>query len=253
MKNDWKIVKEKVATTIIGGDGNWHCNTDNSKCCFLKNENDEIISHQYQCMLYLGDDHFAVSNVMYDIQYFMDEYSVDDRYYGILHQEYEVNNPKLKWGVIKVNRNEQGIIIPGAEIMVIPYIYDRITENNLKTATAYCNGKLTYLDIDRDNENYGQQLVPCVLELAIPFSTKYDNFAECCINGISGYLPRNCKIKKSIAGKELLTNNQTRYLSKYLNSESDFVLGAETISAYFNLTGIRLPKEKGHSLVKRKK
>ena len=252
MSNDFEIVKEKVASTIIGGDGNWHCNTDNYKC-FLKNENDEIISHQYQCMLYLGYDHFAVCNVMYDVQYLMDGYSADDRYYGIIQEEYKVNNPKLKWGVIRLNRNEQGIIIPGAETMIIPYIYDRISENNEKTATAYSHGKLTYLDIDRDSENYAQQLVPCILEHAVPFSTEYDDFAECSINGITGYLPRNCKAKEVIDGNELLTNNQVWYLSKYLNSESGFVLGAETISAYFNLTGIRLQKEKGHSLVKRKK
>lgn len=252
MSKGFEVVKEKVASTIIGGDGNWHCNADNYKC-FLKNENDEIISHQYQCMLYLGDDHFAVCNVMYDVQYLMDGYSADDRYYGIVNEEYKINNPKLKWGVIRVNRNEQGIIIPGAETMIIPYIYDRISENNEKTATAYNDEKLTYLDIDRDSEKYGQQLVPCILEHAVPFSTEYDDFAECSIKGITGYLPRNCKAKDDIDGKELLTENQTRLLSKYLNSEAKFILDFETISAYFNLTGIRLQKEQGHSLVKKKK
>ena len=252
MSKGFEIVKEKVASTIIGGDGNWHANTDKHKC-FLKNENDEIISHQYECMLYLGYDHFAVCNVMYNVKYFVNQYSADDRYYDILHEEYKVNNSKLKWGVIRVNRNEQGIIIPGAETMVIPYIYDRISENNEKTATAYSNGKLTYLDIDRDSENYGQQLVPCILERAVPFSTQYDGFAECSINCRTGYLPRNCKAKEYIDGKELLTASQAKYLSKYLNSESGFVLDFDTISTYFNLTGIRLQKEQGHSLVKRKK
>ena len=252
MSKGFEVVKEKVASTIIAGAGNWRTNTDNYKC-FLKNDDGEIISHQYQCMLYLGDDHFAVCNVMYDIKYLMDGYSADDRYYGIIQGQYEVKNAKLKWGVIRVNRNEQGIIIPGAETMIIPYIYDRISENNEKTATAYNNEKLTYLDIDRDSENYGQQLVPCILNHAVPFSTEYDDFAECSINGITGYLPRNCKAKEVIDGKELLTDNQTRLLSKYLNSESSFILDYETISAYFNLTGIRLQKEKGHSLVKRKK
>lgn len=252
MANDFEVVKEKVASTIIGGDGNWHTNADNHRC-FLKNEEDEIISHQYECMLYLGNDHFAVCNVMYDIKYLMDGYSSDDRYYGIVQEEYKVNNAKLRWGVIRVNRNEQGIIIPGAETFVIPYIYDRISENNEKTATAYSNGKLTYLDIDRDSENYGQQLVPCILDHAVPFSTEYDDFAECSINGVTGYLPRNCKAKEVIDGNELLTDNQVRLLSKYLNSESSFILDFETMSSYFNLTGIRLQKENGPRLVKRKK
>ena len=252
MANDFEIVKEKVASTIIAGAGNWRTKTDNHRC-FLKNYDDEIISHPYQCMLYLGDDHFAVCNVMYDIKYLMDGYSADDRYYGIIQEQYEVKNAKLKWGVIRVNRNEQGIIIPGAETFVIPYIYDRISENNEKTATAYSNGKLTYLDIDKDSENYGHQLVPCILEHAVPFSTEYDGFAECSINGIIGYLPRNCKAKEVIDGKELLTDNQVRLLSKYLNSESSFILDFETMSSYFNLTGIKLQKEKGPKLVKRKK
>lgn len=137
--------------------------------------------------------------------------------------------------------------------MIISYIYDRISENNEKTATAYSNEKLTYLDIDSDSENYGQQLVPCIFEDIVPCSTEYDGFAKCSINGITDYLPRNCKTKDFIDGKELLNDNQTRILSKYLNSEARFILDFETISAYFNLTDIRLQKEKGHSLVKRKK
>lgn len=252
MSKGFEIVKEKVVSTIIDGNGNCHYNDDKCKC-FLKNENNEILSHQYQCMLYLGDDHFAVCDVAYDIQYFVDGYTADDRYYEIVKKEYEINNPKLKWGVIRINRNEQGMIIPGAETMIIPYIYDRISRNNEKTATAYSNEKLTYLDIDHDSENYGQQLVPCILEHAVPFSTEYDGFAECSINETTGYLPRNCKIKEAIDENELLTDNQARALSKYLNSESGFGLDFETISAYFNLTGIRLQKGKRHSLVKRKK
>lgn len=251
MANDYEIVKEKVASTIIGGDGNWHTNADNHKC-FLKNENDEIISHQYECMLYLGYDHFAVCKVMEEIKYYMDGYCADDRYYGIIQNEYDICNSKLKWGIIRVNRDENGSVIPGAETMIIPYLYERISENNLKTATAYSNGKLTYLDIDRDSENYGQQLVPCILDHAVPFSTQYDGFAECSIKGKTGYLPRNCKAKEYIENNELLSGNQAWLISKYLTQDG-FVLGAETISSYFNLTGIRLQKENGPTLVKRKK
>lgn len=252
MPNDFEIVKEKVATTIIGEDGNWHCNVDDYKC-FLKNENDEIISHQYQCMLYLGNDHFAVCNVMPDIQYFMDGYSTDDRYYGIIREEYKVHNTKLKWGVIRVNRNEHGSIIPGAERMVIPYLYDRITENNLKTAIAYSNNKVTYLDIDRDSKNYGQQIVPCILDHAEPFSTQYERFAKCSINGKTGYLPRNCKFKDYIESKELLNAIQAWLLSKYLNSNDSFILDSETISKYFILTGNRLEKENNKKIIKLKR
>ncbi len=42
MSKGFEVVKEKVVSTIIGGDGNWHCNADKYKC-FLKNENNEKI------------------------------------------------------------------------------------------------------------------------------------------------------------------------------------------------------------------
>lgn len=252
MATDYEIVKEKVSTTQMGRDGNWFYYNEDCNC-FLKNEDDEIISHQYECMLDLGSDHLAVCKIVDDIRYLMDGHSADDRYYDIIHGEYEIKSPKLKWGIIRLNRDERGLIIPGAETLVVPYLYDRISENNLKSATAYCDDKLTYLDIDRTSWNYGRQLVPCILEHAVPFSVQHNGFAECSINGIVGFLPRNCQAKENIEGVELLTNEQALLLSKYFNSEESFLLDTDTISAYFNLTGIRLEKEKVHTLSKKKK
>lgn len=241
MLKDYEIVKEKVTKIKFNHDGNLNYNNDNYKC-FLRDKNNNVISSQYECMLDLGDDHFAVCNIDYDIKYLMNNASVDDMYYDLLHKNYDIISD-LKWGVIRINRNKRGKIIPNSESMIVPCLYDRVSDNNLKTATVYYNGKLSYLDIDVDSENYGQHLVPCILEHAVPFDLKYEGFAECSVNGIIGYLPRNCKKLESIKGEDLLTENQAFYLSNYLKGEKGIYIGNPTVGNYFKLTGILLPNK----------
>ena len=240
---DFEIVNRRVDSVMIGEDGNWYYDNDGYKC-FLINDYNEIISRKYECIFYLGADHFAVCNLVPDVEYLMDSYSSYDKYYNIVHGEYKVSKTELKWGVIRVNRNIKGYIIPNSEVLVIPCIYGRISPSNLMTAIAYNKGKLTYLDLDKDSENYGHQLVPCILEHAVPFSTRYEGFAECGINGNVGFLPRNCRVKELIDGNELLSDSQISFLFKYFNSEEGFILDDKTISAYLNLTGIDLLKNK---------
>lgn len=244
MLRDFEIVKEKVATTFIGNDGNLHFHKENYRF-FLKDEDDEIISHQYYCMIFLGDDHFAICDIINDIRF-----SSDYNYYDIVKGDYEMATPKMKWGVMRLNRNNEGKIIPKGETMIISPMYDRISENNLKTATAFNCGNLTYLDIDRDSSSYGQQLVPCLLSHAGSFDIEYDGFAQCSINGVVRYLPRNCKDKETIEIDDLLTETQALCVSKYLNGSDDYLLDNKTISAYFNLTGERLVSEKRQQLKK---
>ena len=121
MSNSFEIVKEKVYSIIIGGDGNFH-STTNSYKYFLADENNEILSHQYECMLYLGCDHFALCRIQNNINYYMDGNTLLDRYNGIIQENYQIDNPKLKRGIIKVNRNEKGNIIPRSETTVLPYV-----------------------------------------------------------------------------------------------------------------------------------
>lgn len=59
MLNDFEIVKEKVTTRFIGEDGNLDFQVKEDRF-FLKSENHKIISNPYYCMIFLGDDHFAV-------------------------------------------------------------------------------------------------------------------------------------------------------------------------------------------------
>lgn len=231
MTKDFNIVKESVTTTFINIYGNRHNHTD-IKQFFLKDKDDQIISHQYCYMFYLGDDHFAVCKPVTNLE------CLDFDYYPHIQGKDKIET-KLKWGIIRINRDESGKIIPGGETLIVPYLYDKISSNNSKTATAYHNKKLTYIDIDIQSENYSMQLVPCILEHATPFDIQYKGFAECSINGIVGYLPRNCKPKEILAATELLTPHQAYYLSQYFRQNKNIVcLGDNTVLAYFNLTGI---------------
>jgi len=246
MIKNLEIVKRKIVNSFIGEDGNLYFNTDGER--FSLSNGDEVVSHQYYCMISLGDDHYAVCDLISDARFW-----ADYNEYDVINGEYETTVPKMKWGVIRITRDDLGKIIPEAEIMVIPYIYDRISPNNLKTATAYNEDKLTYLDLNREKGSYGQQLVPCVLNHAVPFSIDYEGFAECSVDDVVGYIPRNCKVKKGIECSELLTESQTRCLSKYLAGSKEVVLDNDTILAYFNLTGELLFQEKVQQLKKTRK
>lgn len=122
------------------------------------------------------------------------------------------------------------------EKVVVPLLYDRIVENNLKSVTAYVNNHLTYIDINPNSENYGKQLVPAVLEHAVPFSVDHEEFAECSVCGTVGYLPHNCQPRTTLSPFDLLTEEQVEYLLSDLESSSD-ALKESAINKYSELTG----------------
>lgn len=242
MTKDYEIVKEKIATIFIGKDGNWHHDTERSRYV-LENKEGETISHQYACMISLGDDHFAVCNPISEVKF-----PLGDDYYDIIKGEYTTTST-LKWGIIRVNRDEKGLIIPGGETLVVPYLYDRISSNNSLTATAYNNDNLTYIELDQKRSNYGKQLVPCLLEQAVPFDIQIEGFAECTIDGINGYVPRNCIGISELNGEDLLTYEQVAEIKFYLAGEVK-VISPETVRAYFKLTQFNLNE---HPLMRQKR
>ena len=95
---------------------------------------------------------------------------------------------------------------------------------------------LTYIDINPNSENYGKQLVPAVLEHAVPFSVDYEGFAECSVCGTAGYLPRNCQPRTTLSPLDLLTEEQVEYLLADLESSSDD-LNESAVNKYSELTG----------------
>lgn len=152
--------------------------------------------------------------------------------------EEEFDNSKLsfKYGIIALLRDENGNIIPMAEKLVVPIIYDEISENNDKTVTAKANGYLTYIDIDPKSVNYGKQLVPVVLEHAVPFSIEYEGFAECSVDGVVGYLPRDCQPRTSLSSLELLTEEQVKCILAFLEIQNN-ALQESSFDKYNKLTG----------------
>ena len=118
----------------------------------------------------------------------------------------------LKYGIICLTRDEHGWILPMQEELVVPYLYDNITNSNLEAVTAYVGEKLTYVDLAKKSPSYGVQLVPAVLDHAVPFCVPYEGFAECSINGIVGYISRAMKPRLSIEGKDLLSEDDVKHL-----------------------------------------
>lgn len=237
MKIDYEIGSLSNVVEYIGDDGNTHLDFTN-KMFFLKDENNHIISKLYYYIIDLGNDHFAVCDIVNTI--IQSDLSIGD--------DYEIKEPKLKWGIIRVNRDKKGKIIPRRESRVVKFLYDRISGNNLKSVTAYSGQKLTYINLDRTSLYYGQQLVPCLLDHAVPFNVTYKYFAECSIDGIVGYLPRNCKPRKNLNGYDLLTEEQVLNMTRFWENPDDYYPDHDTINAYLNLIGEKLDPEKPQQL-----
>lgn len=243
------LVKERVLEPYITVEGNVSYHANYFKY-FLKSDDERVLSKEYYCMEPLGNDHYAVASLvdMSDV--------IDYDYYYSQSEKNEVKTV-LKWAIMRVNRDNKGNVICGYESLVTPYLYDRITTNNLLTATVYNNYFLTYVDLDPTSENYGKQLVPCILEKAVPFNLTYEGFAECSLSGKTmRYLPRNCRIQDEIYTSSLLSEGDMQLLIRYFHGEEDVldtVEGSYAKDIYRNLTGINLTKKNCMSLQKKYK
>ncbi len=161
------------------------------------------LTNSYYEIESLGDDHYAVCELVYNTHEFLS-------YDNFIDKEHDVK-ASFKWGIIRLKRNEKGNIMPFKETLVFPFVYDRIAPNNEKTATAYVNNHLVYLDLDK-TMNYGKQLSPAILDHAAPFNITFKGFAECSINGKIGYIPRNIKFLEHLDESYLLDYDQVMSL-----------------------------------------
>lgn len=197
MANEFKIVKNDINVPVIDTNGNVDY-VKNIQKSHLQDENCIRISKDYYYMECIGGNHYIVSDIS--------------------SSQNGMSKLAFKYGVIRLKNDGNGNIVPMAESIVVPIIYDKISPNNLNTVTAYANkGHFTYIDIDSQSQNYGKQLVPAVLEHAVPFSVKYEGFAECSVNGVTGYLPRNCQPFTKISPLDLLNEEQVKYLLSYFD------------------------------------
>lgn len=217
---------EVVETPVyeVGEDGN--VSKRNHK---LHLEKDGIqLTRDYWNIIELWDDHYVVCDLNASGCYLDDinEYTIESEIAAIEPQI------KFQFGVIKLQRNEKGEVVPFTEKTIVPIMYDRISENNEDSLTAYSNGKLTYIDLNPKSSNYGKQIVPAILEHAVPFSVDYDGFAECSVDGITGYLPRNCNPREQLKSSDLLTEEQVQYLL-----QKDDTLDTSSTDKLSKLTG----------------
>ena len=203
MEEELTIEQSNFTIPVINKMGNVDYDTDIHKV-HLQNRNGEIISNNYYYIESLEEnDHYIVGDLTTN-QVGMD-----------FQDEFEDENIEFKFGVIRLQRDKTGAIIPLSEKLVVPILYDRIEPNNLETITVWANKHLTYIDIHPKSKNYGKQLVPAVLEHAVPFDINYNGFAECSVSGVTGYIPRNCQPLTKLSPEDLLTEEQVKYLLSY--------------------------------------
>lgn len=244
MNKDYRIVKEDVTYQLVDIFGNILTGNPIYRY-FLKNNEGKIISHDYFGIFDLDNDYLAVCELSEEV-----EYLSNHEFDGLIREQESKTKFKLKWGVVHLSRDSKGNIEYQKEKLIIPYIYDGIGECNLNTIIACNNDKFTYIDLDVNSEYYGKELVPCILDYVMPFSKVYENFAECSVDEVTGFLPRNMRKMKKLDGLDLLTEGQTFYLDKYLNKGEDINLESTVINSYEKLTGITIEKGKTKTLKK---
>lgn len=181
-------------------------------------------------MIYLGEDHFAVADIVYDLRI---SPGYNENY--IINKDYVVANSEIKWGIIKLNRDMINKIIPKGESLIVPYIYDSIEPNNNKTATASYKKKFTYIELNRNSENYGKQLLPCILDRAMHYDITHKDLAEVTIKNTTGFIPRNICLE-ALSEMFLLSDEEAEKISKYINNEI-VNLNSDTSYKYLALTG----------------
>ena len=207
--------------------------------CLESNGNE--VTRNYQAMDYLCDDHYAVCDLIIT--------NNTSCYLTETEMEEKTVKASYKWGVIRVNRDLDGKIIPYMEELVVPYLFAEQIKGNLNTIIGEYNGKYIYLDLDADSELYKNTITP-LIDYAEPFNVKYNGFAECSINGTTGYFPRNCIKRYMLQPKDLLTSQQASSLSSYLY-DGNGNLSIDSIMAYKNLTGSN-PREQRSKILRKK-
>lgn len=191
---------------------------DGSNTYCLEDEKCRKISKDYYYMEYIFTDHYIVC----------------DASCGPLFGEFDDSKLKFKYGVIALQRDMEGKIIPMAEKEVVPMLYDRLVPGNLDIVIG-CgeDGKWTYIACNPGTVNGGKQLVPAVLEHACAFSLEYEGFAECSVDGVDGYLHRSCNMEiEKLTSDDLLTREEVEYMISCLDVDNIIYSITELGKAY---------------------
>lgn len=173
--------------------------TEYAKYC-LQDKNGKRFSGFYYSMEALDEDHYIVSNMVVVPK---------------------MTNPisygwGIKQGIIHLEKDKNGDIVPMEETLVVPEVYDRIISGNSQIIIGEVqNKRFTYIELNPKSENYGKQLVPAILEQAVPFDVNYKDFAECTVAGVNGYIPRTCQPRRQLNSSDLITKENMKLLALY--------------------------------------
>lgn len=170
----------------------------------LVNEQQEVISREYDYIEKLYDDHYIVDNAVVTI----------DR-----DKKVPETIAKVQCGVIRLNRDDNGRVIPYSEKTIVPFVFDNIHASNSNTVIAVITSecwsgypRYTYIDLDLGSKNYGQPLLPVILDSAESFGQDYEGFAKCRLYGEDRYVPRNCEPMQKVKSDDLLTETEVKCL-----------------------------------------
>lgn len=171
---------------------------------FLLNEQQQVVSREYDYIQPLYDDHYIVSSAILMIDR-------DKTPFATI--------AKVQYGIIRLTRGGAGKVIPYHEKTIVPLIYDGLEECNMNMIRATISEdedfkypRFTYIDLEPASKNYGKQLLPIMLESAEWFGQDYEGFAKCTLNGVERYIPRNCEPMHSATPDDLLTEEDMQSL-----------------------------------------
>lgn len=183
---------------------------------------EKVLTNYYIYLEWIDIDTYIFGELSFD------KYGFD--YNDTMAEKEKNNKVDYKYGIFKLTRDSKGNVIPGAEKIIVPAIYDSISQNNSKTVTAYANEKeMTYFDYEK-----GIQLLPAKLTQAVPFDVDYNGFAECTIGEDKhGYIARHMIPTRDINEVKLFTKDEVKVLTKY---EKDLALIINANNKYVDVT-----------------
>ena len=211
-----KIDSKKEITREIDEKNNLVKKEETRYCIIeeLNPSNYKIVSNSYMSLKELYNDYYV---------------------YGSIETNPEIINDnkaplyKKKYGILKINRDDYLRVVPFAERIIVPPLYDEITAKNSNTVCVTLNQKCTFFDLNKE-----KQLTPVVLEVITSFDMEYPGFAQCFYNYKAGYLPRNIKPITDKNKINFLSLGEVEALVKYQENTDSFL---ESNKKYIELTG----------------
>lgn len=226
MTEQFTIICEEEPKYSIDKDGNKKTVPGRKKYCVAVNK--QAISNYYDEIVYLGENYFAVAE--YDtkiVKY--NRYRQD----AIIETKTIAQDAKLKWGIIKLVKQNNQNHTTWSEQLIVPYMYDSITPNNNHTATVSHKNKFTFIELDETNSIYGEQIYPCIFNKVSNFDIEYDGFVQVKKGQKIGYIPRNISYETDPV--YTLNEQETSDLTEYFK-ENNPNLNYETRYKYMKLT-----------------